>query len=630
MNPANRRYVFVGFAAIALILYIVRLFYVQIVDDQYKLDASNQSFLYVTDYPPRGAIYDRNGKLLVFNQVAYDLMVVPRNMKDCDTAGLCQILNITKDEFDKRLIKFSGSLKEAARDYRSYIFESQMLPELNARLQERLYKFNGFYVQSRTVRIYSMPIAAHLLGYVSEVSDNFLKKDTTGYYKSGDYVGASGIEKSYEEYLRGTKGVQIKMRDVHNNLKGSFADGKYDTAAVPGLSLTSTLDANLQLYAEQLMVNKIGGIAAIDPTDGEILALVTSPTYDPNLLVGRDLSINYRILSNDTIGKPLFNRALQAMYPPGSTFKLMNSLIAQQEGVLTAATTYPCHGGYPPLGGHPKCEIHASPLDLTGAIQHSCNSYFSYVFHSIVANPKYKTDRDGFEAWRNYVLSFGVGKKMGTDLPFDQKGNVPTAKDYDKVFGKGGWNASTVTGVGLGIGQGELLITPLQMCNIICSIANRGYYYTPHIIKYIGEGANKKILPQWTIKNYTMVTDTSYYNVVINGMAEVVKAGTARASAIPGIEMCGKTGTAQNPHGDDHSVFVCFAPRDHPKIAVAILVENAGWGAQWAAPIASLIVEKYLTGKISAGRIPIETKMLQEDLIHTTGKPKAVVQHKTD
>ncbi|HEU4718969.1 MAG TPA: penicillin-binding transpeptidase domain-containing protein [Bacteroidia bacterium] len=617
MSSGIRKFILMGFAVIIAMLYIVRLFYVQVVDDQYKLDARNQAFLYVTDYPPRGAIFDRNGKPLVVNQVAYDLMVVPRDLKDCDTMGICRILNITKDDFEKRLIHFCGTLKAAKGDYRSYIFESQMLPELNARIQERLYKFNGFYVQSRTVRQYPVPIAAHLLGYIGEVDDQTCAKDP--YYRSGDYIGKSGIEKAYEEYLRGKKGVQIKMRDVHNNIKGSFKDGKYDTAAVRGTDLTATLDENLQLYGEQLMQNKIGGLAAIDPSTGEILALVTSPTYDPNLFVGRDFPKNYGILQNDTIGKPLYNRALQAMYPPGSTFKLMNSLIGQDEGVLTPETRYPCAGGYPPLGGHPKCEIHASPLDLTGAIQHSCNSYFTYVIKSIIDNPKYHGNTvAGYNAWREYVLSFGVGKKIGTDLPFELKGNVPTAGYYDKVFGKNGWHAQTLAGAGLGIGQAELLITPLQMANIICSIANRGYYYTPHIIRNIG---NDPPLAKWSLKNYTLVRDTNYYNVVINGMAEVVKAGTAAASQIPGVEMCGKTGTAQNPHGKDHSVFVCFAPRDHPKIAVAVVVENAGWGAQWAAPIASLIVEKYLKGNIS--RPDVEQRMLNGDLLHQQPVPGA-------
>lgn len=608
----ERRYAVIAFIILIALAYIGRLYYVQIVDDRYKLTARNQAFVFKTDYPPRGVIYDRNGKLLVFNQVAYDLMCVPRDMKDCDTMELCKILNITKEEFLQRMVKFSGSLKEAKRDFRTYIFEAQVLPELNARIQEKLYKLNGFFVQPRTVRKYTYPIAAHLLGYIGEVDEKTTKENP--YYKSGDYIGISGIERGYEKYLCGQKGVSIKMRDVHNNIKGSYKDGIYDTAAVPGKSLVSTLDADLQLYGEQLMQNKIGGIVAIDPSTGEILALITSPTYDPNLLVGRDLRKHYSELLQDTVGNTLFNRALQAYYPPGSTFKLLNALIGQQEGVLTTQTAYPCHGGYPPLGGHPKCEVHASPLQLTAAIQHSCNSYFTFVLKSIVENRrKYKTDVEGFEAWRRYVNSFGVGVKIGTDLPFELKGNVPTVEHYNKAFNVGGWHASTLAGIGLGIGQGELGVTPLQMCNIICSITNKGYYYTPHIIRSIGEGAGKIELPQWKKKNYTMVTNPEYYDNVINGMAEVVKAGTAHASAIPGIEMCGKTGTAQNPHGKDHSVFVCFAPRDKPKIALAILVENAGWGAQWAAPIASLMVEKYLKGKIT--RPDIEKRMLEGNLI---------------
>ncbi|GAB4133240.1 MAG: penicillin-binding protein 2 [Bacteroidia bacterium] len=621
MNTSNRKYIIIGFGIITSLLYIIRLFYIQVIDDQYKLDARNQAFLYVTDYPPRGAIYDRNGKLLVYNQVAYDLMVVPRDLKDCDTAGICKILNISIDDFKKRLVRLSGSVEMAARDYRSHIFESQMLPELNARIQERLYKFKGFYVQSRTVRQYPMPIAAHLLGYIGEVNDNITQKNP--YYKSGDYIGMSGIEKGYEEYLRGKKGVQIKMRDVHNNIKGSYKDGKYDTAAVPGLSLTSTLDADLQLYVEKLLQNKIGGLAAIDPSTGEILALVTSPTYDPNLLVGRDFPKNYRMLQQDTLGIPLFNRALQAMYPPGSTFKLMNSLIGLQEDVLTPATTYPCARGFPLLGSKPKCHPHPSPTNLEGAIATSCNSYFSYVYKSIIDNNKHtKTTKDGYDLWRKYVLSFGVGVKLGTDLPFDAKGIVPSSAYYDKVFGKNSWRAITLSGVGLGIGQGELSVTPLQMCNIICSIANRGYYHTPHIIRSIGK--DPKPLPKWAEKHYTLVTKREHYESVIQGMSSVMTAGTGRLVNIPELDMCGKTGTAQNPHGDDHSVFVCFAPRNNPKICVAVLVENAGFGAAWAAPIASLTIEKYLTGKIS--RPEMEQKMMEGDLLHkhpSSGKEDA-------
>ncbi len=610
MNPVAKRYILIASASLIVVLYGFRLFYIQVVDDQYKLDARNQAFLYVTDYPPRGTIYDRNGKKLVHNQVAYDLMVVPRQMKGCDTNGLCEILSITKDEFNARLVRFSGSLKESSHDYRTYIFETQMLPELNARIQERLYKFTGFHVQARTVRKYTYPIAAHLLGYVGEVNKTLV--DTSAYYKSGDYIGKSGIEKSYEDALRGKKGVQIKMRDVHNNIRGSFKNGKYDTASVKGSDLVCTLDADLQLLGEQLMINKIGGIAAIDPSTGEILALVTSPTYDPNILVGRDFSKNYEILSDDTVGHPLINRASQSFYPPGSTFKLIDALIAQQEDVLEPTTLYPCHMGFPLNHGMPGCHAHGNPLNLDGAISASCNSYFSYVFKSIIDNKKYHGDTQaGFEAWRNYILSFGAGVKVGTDLPFDARGSLPTVEHYNKVFGKR-WHTMNV--ISLGIGQAELGLTPLQMCNVVCSIANRGYFYSPHVIRSI---ANANPLAKWQLKHYTLVTDKDAYENVISGMANVLINGTARASAIPGIELCGKTGTAQNPHGDNHSVFVCFAPRNNPKICVAVLVENAGQGGWWAAPIASLMVEQYLNGKISGeARLNIKKLMEESDLIH--------------
>lgn len=607
MNTDFRRYAIVITVVIVALLYVARLFYIQVVDDKYKLSASNQAFLQMTDYPPRGAIYDRKGKLLVFNQVAYDLMVVPRDLKGCDTMGICIILNITKEEFIKRLVRLSGSDKEARVDYRSHIFESQMLPELNARIQERLYKFNGFYVTARTVRKYPIPMAAHLLGYVGEVNERITKKDP--YYKSGDYIGMSGIEKGYEQALRGKKGVQIMMRDVHNNLKGSYRGGLYDTAAIAGKNLYSTLDAELQMYGEKLMQNKIGGIVAIEPATGEILALVTSPTYDPNLFVGRDFPKNYTMLARDTLGKPLFNRALQAYYPPGSTFKLLNALVGQQEGVLRPATLYPCARGYPPMGGKPKCHPHGSPTDMKGSIATSCNSYYSYVFKSIVDNRKYKNTVEGYEAWRSYVNSFGVGVTIGTDLPYELKGIVPTYNYYNKVFGVNGWKSSTI--ISLGIGQAELSVTPLQMCNIIAAIANRGYYITPHVVRSIG---NDSILPQWKEKHYTKITNREYYENVIEGMALVVTAGTGRVAQLPGIEVCAKTGTAQNPHGEDHSVFVTFAPRNNPKICIAILVENAGFGAAWAAPIATLMMEKYMTGKIN--RPELEKRMLEGDLLH--------------
>jgi penicillin-binding protein 2 len=603
MNQFSDRKFIIGMIILLVgMLYLGRLFYIQVINDSYKLDAKNQAFRYETDFPVRGYIYDRNGKLLVFNEAAYDLMVIPRQAKDIDSVALCNLLGITTETYATRMQK--------AKEYSSRkptVFEKQISAQTYAALQEKMYKYPGFFVQPRTLRKYPKSIAAHLLGYIGEVDKRVTEKNP--YYRDGDYIGISGIEKSYEKELRGIKGTRIMMVDVHNRPKGSYMNGAYDTAAVPGQHLTSTLDAELQWYGEQLMKNKLGSVVAIEPGTGEILALITSPTYDPNLLVGRTRSHNYAQLAKDTVGLPLFNRALKATYPPGSTFKLVMALVGQQEGVLTPQTRYPCARGYPPLGGKPKCHPHASPLDLEGSIQNSCNSYYSYVFKSVMDNKKYPDDRIGFEKWREYALSFGIGKLLGSDLPYENKGSLPTSKYYDKVFGKNGWRASTI--ISLGIGQAELGITPIQNANIVATIANKGYYHTPHIIKYVGD--SKKTDDKWLKKNYTMVTDTSFYNTVIEGMSMVVKAGTARVAQIPGIEVCGKTGTAQNPHGKDHSVFVCFAPRENPKIAIAILVENSGFGATYAAPIASLMMEKYLTGKIT--RPDMEKRMLEANLI---------------
>jgi penicillin-binding protein 2 len=601
---SDRKFIIGAIIVLVGIIYIVRLFYIQVIDDSYKLDAKNQAFRYETEFPVRGYIYDRNGKLLVFNEAAYDLMVIPKQVKNLDTLGFCQLLGITRESFLRRMKK---AIEAPNSPRKPSIFEKQISAEAYASLQEKLYKYQGFYVQPRTLRKYPQSIAAHVLGYIGEVDEKITEKDP--YYKDGDYIGISGIEKSYEKELRGVKGTKIMMVDVHNRPKGSYMNGMYDTAAVPGKHLTSTLDAALQQYGEQLMQNKIGSVVAIEPQTGEILALITSPTYDPNLLVGRVRSKNYAKLLQDTVGVPLFNRALKAMYPPGSTFKLMMALVAQNEGVLTKQTRYPCARGYPPLGGKPKCHPHSSPTDLIGSIATSCNSYYSYVFKSVIDNKRYKTDREGFEVWRSYSLSFGVGKKLGSDLPYENRGSLPTSAYYDKVFGKNAWKASTI--ISLGIGQAELGITPIQNANIICAIANRGYYYTPHIIKYVGN--SKKPDDKWLVKNYTMVTDTAYYNIVIEGMSQVVKAGTARIAQIKGVEVCGKTGTAENPHGKDHSVFVAFAPRENPKIAIAILVENAGWGGSWAAPIASLMIEKYLTDSIT--RPDLEKRMLEANLL---------------
>jgi len=608
----SRQYIIGGVFILVAIIYIGRLFYLQVIDEQSKFDARNNAFRYLTEYPVRGYIYDRKGKLLLFNDPAYDLMLVPKNITTCDTQALCKILDIDTAGFVKRMKKAKQTPRKE-----SY-FEKQISSETYAKLQEKMYRFPGFFIQKRTIRRYPKKIAAHLLGYIGEVSKAQAEKDT--YYREGDYIGISGIEKAYEKDLRGKKGVRIVMVDVNNRTKGRYAEGAYDTLAISGKPLYCTIDEELQEYGEKLMQGKKGAVVAIDPSTGEILCLVTSPTYDPNLLVGRERSKNYGLLQNDTAGVPLFNRALMAAYPPGSIFKLIDALVGQKEGVLQTSTVYPCARGYPPMGGHPKCHPHAAG-DLYMAIQASCNSYFSYVFRSIVDEKKYPKFEDGYNNWRDNVMSFGVGTKLGSDLPYELGGNVPSVKYYNKVFGENHWRSNTV--LSLGIGQAELTILPVQMANVVACIANRGYYYTPHIIKGIGK--EKKTDSKFSVKHFCSVPE-QYFIPVVDGMERVLKpGGTAWTSAIKGITMCGKTGTAENPHGKDHAVFLAFAPKDNPKIAIACVVENCGFGGVFAAPIVSLMVEKYLTGKIM--RPDMEKRMMEIDLIHGKNLPPVKKHH---
>jgi penicillin-binding protein 2 len=608
---SDRKYIIIGAFVLSGFIFIARLFYIQIVDDSYKLDARNQAFRYVTIFPPRSYVYDRNFKLLVYNEVAYDLMVIPKNVKDFDTTEFCNLLGITEETFVRKMKK---AIQAPNSPRKQSVFEKQISPKDYAYIQERLYRFSGFFVQPRTLRKYPRKIAAHMLGYVGEADKKTTEKDY--YYNEGDYLGINGIEKTYEKILRGKKGMKIMMVDVNNREKGSYMDGLYDTAAMPGKSITTTIDADIQAYAEQLMQNKIGSLVAIEPSTGEILTLVTSPTYDPNLLVGRVRNKNFSLLLADKEGNPLFNRAAMASYPPGSTFKLIMALIGLHEGVLNPSTRYPCARGYPPLGGRPKCHAHPSPLDLNGAIGTSCNSYFSYVFKSVIDNKKYRDTYVAYSNWRDIVLSFKMGTKTGSDIANELNGNVPSIKYYDKVFGKGSWKASTV--ISLGIGQAEMGVTPLQNANLVTIIANKGWYYTPHIVKAIGGNSNDSLLDRFKVKHYTKITDTSVYNIVITGMSKAVESGTAGALKIDSIPYCAKTGTAQNPHGKDHSVFVAFAPKDNPKIAIGILIENAGFGATWAGPIARLVMEKYLKGHIT--RPDLEKRMLEADLIHKNKK----------
>lgn len=599
---SERKFIIAIIFSVVMVVFVSRLFYIQIIDESYKITAKNQAFRYDIDYPTRGNIFDRKGKRLVFNQAAYDLMVIPKQAKNIDTLEFCSLLGITKEIFIKRMLK---ATQKPNSPIKPSIFEKEISIEQSSSLQEKIYRFNGFFLQPRTLRKYPKPIAAHMLGYIGEVDEKIT--DTSSYYRMGDYIGISGIEKSYEIPLRGKRGTKITMVDVHNIPKGSFMNGMYDTAAVAGLDLHTTLDAELQEYGEKLLQNKIGSIVAIEPGTGEILCVVTSPTYDPELLVGSVRSKNFAKLALDTIYKPLFNRALKATYPPGSTFKLIMSLIGQNEKVLFSQTGYYCDGGYHMGSQTVKCDAQHGTLSLLPGIAHSCNTYFCNLFRSVIDNKKYNNTVEAFEAWRKYVQSFGIGVKLGLDLPYENRGSLPTVNYYDKIFGKGRWRSSTM--ISLGIGQGELGITPLQNANAICIIANKGFYYVPHIVKAIGGNPNDSLLKRFKEKKYAMVFDTAYYNIVIEGMSQVMEHGTAAASKIQGIDYCGKTGTAQNPHGKDHSVFVAFAPKENPQIAIAVTVENAGWGSQWAAPMASLMIEKYLTDSIK--RPEIEKRMLE-------------------
>ncbi|MCX6275471.1 MAG: penicillin-binding protein 2 [Bacteroidetes bacterium] len=577
-------------------IFLIRLFTIQVIDDSYKASADDNAIRKVTEYPARGLIYDRKGKLLVYNEPVYDLMIIPKQAKNTDTAQFCKLVRITSSEY--------ADLFRKAKNYsqvKPSIFIKQLSVETYGTLQEVLFKFPGFYVQPRTLRKYPDPMAAHLFGYIGEVDTNITKKDP--YYKEGDYIGKSGIEQSYEKVLRGKRGTRTMLVDVFNREKGSFHEGKFDTSAVAGQNLTLSLDATLQAYGEKLFQNKVGGVVAIDPSSGEILACVSSPGYDPNLLVGRMRTKNYATLLFEPT-KPLFNRALMAYYPPGSTFKLINDLIAEQEGVLFPNTAYYCDGGYHMGSQTVKCDARHGSLTLQMAIAHSCNTYHCYVFRSTMDQKRFKTSEEGYLNWRNHVLTFGIGKRLFSDLPQELKGNVPSVDYYDRYFGKGRWKSSTV--VSLSIGQGELGITPLQMANTMCIIANKGYYYVPHIVKAISDSAG--ISPHFMEKQYTDV-QAKYYDIVIDGMESVVESGTAAGSKIKDIVVCGKTGTAQNPHGRDHSLFVGFAPKENPKIAIGIMVENGGWGSDWGAPIATLMIEKYLRDSIS--RPELEKRMFE-------------------
>jgi penicillin-binding protein 2 len=576
----------IGIIAIAVI-YVLKLFYIQVIDKQYIVSANSNVLRKIIQYPARGIIYDRNHKILVQNEPVYDLLVIPNQIQSLDTNSLCTLIGLSKPEFIDRLNKI-----KAYSMVKSSIIEKQISAETYATFQEKLFEFKGFYIQNRTVRHYPEPIASHILGYIGEVDERIIKRSGS-YYKMGDYIGISGIERAYEESLRGRRGVRNILVDVFNREKGSYENGKFDTLAVAGDKLICSLDLDLQKYGEQLMQNKKGSIVAIEPKTGEILAYISSPNYDPNLLVGRGRSMNYRKLLLDE-DKPLFNRPIQAEYPPGSIFKIVQALVGQQLGVLEPSTVFPCGGGYRVGRLVVKCTHVHPPLNLVESIQHSCNAYYCNAFRRMIDQGPFEDPQEGFAQWKTNVLSFGLGNPLRIDLPNENDGLIPKKERYDKIYGKNRWKSSTI--ISLSIGQGELGITPMQMANLMAIVANKGYYFTPHLIKGIGE--KEIVKPEFAKRNTTSIKP-EYFEPVIEGMEKVVSNGTAYWSRIPEINMCGKTGTVQNPHGEDHSVFVAFAPKENPKIAIAVVVENAGFGAVWAAPIASLMVEKYLKGKVT-------------------------------
>lgn len=584
------------FVIVVFVIIVFRLFYIQVLDGSYKDSANNNVLRYEVQYPPRGEVYDRRGEFLVQSKEAYDLVVVPRDVKPFDTVMLGSIIGVSVEQIRKELHKATVF----SRRRPSVIFK-QLSKAVKLRMEER--SFPGFYTVYRTVRSYPRKIGGNLLGYVGEVNDRTIANNP--YYRSGDFIGMSGIEQAYEDVLRGQKGVKIKMVDVHGISKGSFKGGIYDTLPTPGSAITCTIDGRLQALGEELLKGKVGSIVAIEPSTGQILVMASSPTYDPDELVGRERGNNYMKLLNNN-RRPLFNRAVMSGYPPGSTFKLLNGLIGLQEGVLQSNYTYPCSMGYT-VGRGVKCHAHPSPLDLTAAVQMSCNAYFCYVFRNIIDNRKYGGVKNGYKVWSDYVRSFGYGRKLDSDFTNELNGNVPSLDFYNKRY-RGNWNSLTV--VSLSIGQGELGCTPLQMANVAAIVANRGYYYTPHVVSKI---AGRDSLDKRFYERHRTMVDPKHFDPVVEGMYRAVHnpGGTAQVARVDGLDICGKTGTAQNPHGADHSTFMCFAPKNDPKIAVSVYIEHGRFGATVAAPIASIITEMYLTDTVKREALVDYVKNMQ-------------------
>ena len=609
-DPYSRRaYIIAASVVFVVMIFIVRLFWLQIIDQSQKQKADSNALLRQIIYPSRGLIYDRNGELLVFNQPIYEVTLIFQEMRHgFDTLAFCQCLGIDSLEFAERITAIRD--KRRNRGFSTYtpqIFMSQLTKQEVASLRETSYKFNGAGIRKRTLRGYTYPYAAHILGSVGEVSQYDIDRDD--YYQAGDYAGRDGLERTYEQRLRGTKGVEVIMRDSRGRIQGSYHDGAEDVEAVTGTDLHLSLDIQLQALAEQLLQGKVGSAVAIEPATGEILALASSPTWNPEILVGKQRSAQYNMLRNDP-AKPLFNRATQATYPPGSTFKTIQSVVCLQEGGITPITKYPCSGpGSSPI----KCtHHHGSPVSLLNAIEQSCNPYFWCAFRDMLQRDGYgdgnATFRKRYNLWRDDVMKFGLGNRFeGTDIGEQATGAIPTERQFTRTYGEKGWKAITIRS--LSIGQGEILITPLQLANQAATLANRGYYITPHL--------NTELTDSADLRQETGM-DAEWFSLTAQGMHQVMTNGTGRWYNIDSLQMCGKTGTAQNPHGKDHAIFIGFAPMDNPKIAVAVVVENAGFGSTWAAPIASLMMEQYLTGTVT--RKHIYDKMVNAILTHPSSE----------
>jgi len=591
----KRKYILGGVAFIIILVYLIRLFTLQLLSDDFKKNADSNAFLRRIQFPARGVITDRNGELLVYNQPAYDVMVIMNEQIGVDTLDLCQSLHITKDWYERRMEEIKDHWRNPGYSrFTQQLFMSQLSTEEFSRFQEKLFRFPGFYIQKRSIRQYRHPHAAHILGDVGEVNAQDIENDN--YYQSGDYIGKLGVERSYEKELRGEKGMEILLRDARGRIKGHYQNGKFDLAPVPGRNLKLSIDIKLQALGERLMKGKLGSIVAIEPSTGEVLCMVSSPTFDPKMMVGRQRGKSHKLLSQDT-HKPLLNRAIMGQYPPGSTFKTSQALTFLQEDVITPATAYPCSHGFHNRGLTVGCHGHGSPLPLIPAIATSCNGYFCWGLYYMFGNrKKYANVQDAMTTWKDYMVSMGFGYTLGIDLPGEKRGMIPNAPYYDKAY-RGDWSGLTV--ISISIGQGEVNLTPLQIANLGATIANRGYYIIPHVVK---EVQGQPLDTMFTKKHYTKV-ERKNYEYVVQGMRQAVLGGTCHTANTNMYEVCGKTGTAQNPHGQDHSVFMGFAPRENPKIAICVYVENGTWGATYGVPIGALMMEQYINGHLSESSI---------------------------